>query len=305
MQVFLIIWRQFEGLTRPVLGYVAAVVAAAVGLTTGLVLLGQGVGNIAAVAGLALVAAYGERGRITLRGHLTVSNSLLPAIFAAVLFGPLAAMIVFGASALGLSFPLIGRVTYMASRAVTGALAAGAVTGIAALMAHGIGEIVVAATAAALIAEVADAGFASLTFWLRGHGRWHEAALDSLPVIAASVPFYSSAVAVLALSFQQLSPWTLPLFFAPALAAQRWFLLYQEQRRLADDLQGVNAQLTAANLSFAKGLIATLDARDRYTAGHSAAVAIYARDIAARMSLDESQQALVHLCGLVHDIGKI
>jgi len=89
------------------------------------------------------------------------------------------------------------------------------------------------------------------------------------------------------------------------LAAQRWFILYQDQRRLATDLQGANEQLKAANLSFAKGLIATLDARDRYTAGHSAAVAIYARDIARRMALDEEQQGLAHLCGLVHDIGKI
>jgi putative nucleotidyltransferase with HDIG domain len=89
------------------------------------------------------------------------------------------------------------------------------------------------------------------------------------------------------------------------LAAQRWFLLYQDQRRLADDLQVANDQLRAANLSFAKGLIATLDARDRYTAGHSAAVAIYARDIAVRMGLAEEDQQLAHLCGLVHDIGKI
>ncbi len=51
--------------------------------------------------------------------------------------------------------------------------------------------------------------------------------------------------------------------------------------------------------------MATLDARDQYTAGHSAAVAIYAKDIAKRMGLSEEQQELVHLCGLVHDIGKI
>jgi putative nucleotidyltransferase with HDIG domain len=51
--------------------------------------------------------------------------------------------------------------------------------------------------------------------------------------------------------------------------------------------------------------VATLDARDRYTAGHSAAVAIYARDIAERMGLSPAEQELVHLCGLVHDIGKI
>jgi putative nucleotidyltransferase with HDIG domain len=67
----------------------------------------------------------------------------------------------------------------------------------------------------------------------------------------------------------------------------------------------MNAQLERANLSFAKGLIATLDARDKYTAGHSAAVAIYARDIATRMGLGSDQADLAHLCGLVHDIGKI
>ena len=107
------------------------------------------------------------------------------------------------------------------------------------------------------------------------------------------------------MSYTDISPWTLPLFFAPALAAQRWFLLYQEQQRLASDLQVANDQLRAANLSFAKGLIATLDARDQYTAGHSAAVAIYARDIARRMDLGQDYADLAHLCGLVHDIGKI
>jgi putative nucleotidyltransferase with HDIG domain len=81
--------------------------------------------------------------------------------------------------------------------------------------------------------------------------------------------------------------------------------MYQDQHRLADDLTVANDQLRAANLSFAKGLIATLDARDRYTAGHSAAVAIYARDIATRMGLTNEEQQLAHLCGLVHDIGKI
>jgi putative nucleotidyltransferase with HDIG domain len=48
-----------------------------------------------------------------------------------------------------------------------------------------------------------------------------------------------------------------------------------------------------------------LDARDRYTAGHSAAVAVYARDIAERMGLSDANQRLAHLCGLVHDVGKI
>jgi len=270
-----------------------------------LIATGHSFGSWVAVVALAVGAAFGERDHITLRDQLTVSISLLPAIFAAVLFGPLAAMVVFGASAIFISFPLAGRICYIGTRALTGAMAAGAVAAVSSVFPHGIGQTVAAATAAALVAEVADTILSAITFWLRGAGSWRDVASDSIPVIAASVPFYSSAVAILAFAYQHLSPWTLPLFYVPALAAQRWFLLYQEQRRLAEDLKAANDQLRAANLSFAKGLIATLDARDRYTAGHSAAVAIYARDIARRLGMESDQQELAHLCGLVHDIGKI
>ncbi|HEX4679447.1 MAG TPA: HD-GYP domain-containing protein [Gaiellaceae bacterium] len=286
--------------------YLLVVGVVAVAVAVALVLAGVGVGAPAAVVSLALIAAISEwRGRIALRGKLTVSISLFPSVFAAVLFGPLAGMVVFSASALGLNMPLAGRVAYFCNRALIGAVAGGAALSVASLFSAGPGATVAAATAAALAAELTDAAFTSLTFTLRRLGDWTDAARDLLPVIAASVPFYSPVVAILALSYREVSPWTLPLFFAPALAAQRWFLMYQEQRRLATDLKAANAQLEAANLSFAKGLIATLDARDQYTAGHSAAVAVYAHDIAARMGLGEEHSQLAHLCGLVHDIGKI
>ena len=93
--------------------------------------------------------------------------------------------------------------------------------------------MLVAATVAATVAEVADAALASIVFSLRGFGRWYEAVRDLLPVVVASIPFYGPVVAVLVLAYRDISPWTLPLFFVPALAAQRWFLMYQEQRRLA------------------------------------------------------------------------
>jgi putative nucleotidyltransferase with HDIG domain len=105
--------------------------------------------------------------------------------------------------------------------------------------------------------------------------------------------------------YVRVSPWTLALFLVPAMAAQRLYGLYQEQRQLASDLSFANKTLEEANLQFASALIATLDARDRYTAGHSAAVAIYSRDIAERMGLAVDVQKQTYLCGLVHDIGKI
>jgi putative nucleotidyltransferase with HDIG domain len=112
-------------------------------------------------------------------------------------------------------------------------------------------------------------------------------------------------VAVLAYSYLTISPWSVALFAIPAVAAQRLLLVYRQQRETAEALGTANARLARANLSFATALVATLDARDRYTAGHSAAVAIYARDIAKRMGLSESEQERAHLCGLVHDVGKI
>jgi putative nucleotidyltransferase with HDIG domain len=305
-QVFSRFRQVFADLSAPIRVYIAGVALCASAIATGLGIAGVGLGPMAAVAGLACIAAIAEwRGRIDLRGDLTVSISMFPSIFAAVLFGPLAGMTVFAASATVLNLPLAGRITYFFNRALIGAGAGAAAAAVGAIMAKGPGEIVAAATAAALSAEIADAVLTSLTFELRGLGRWTDAARDLLPVIVASVPFYSPVVAILALAYRDVSPWTLPLFFAPGLAAQRWFLLYQEQRRLAADLIGVNDRLRAANLSFAKGLIATLDARDRYTAGHSAAVATYAKDIAARMGLEHAEQELAYLCGLVHDIGKI
>ncbi len=125
------------------------------------------------------------------------------------------------------------------------------------------------------------------------------------PIVLLSAPAYAPVIAVLAFAYEEVSPWTLALFLVPSMAAQRLYGLYQEQRRLADDLSVANETLERANLQFAGALIATLDARDRYTAGHSAAVAIYSRDIARRMDLPEETQELAYLCGLVHDIGKI
>ena len=71
----------------------------------------------------------------------------------------------------------------------------------------------------------------------------------------------------------------------PALAAQRLFAMYLQQRTLASELKGANERLNRSNLEFAEALVATLEQSDLYTAGHSKAVAIYSRDIAERMGL--------------------
>ena len=48
-----------------------------------------------------------------------------------------------------------------------------------------------------------------------------------------------------------------------------------------------------------------VDAKDRYTSGHSKRVAEYAGMLAKRMGLSEEEQKEIYRAGLLHDIGKI
>ena len=125
------------------------------------------------------------------------------------------------------------------------------------------------------------------------------------PILMGAVPLYVPLILLLVYAYEQISAWSLILFLVPALAAHRLHGLYRQQQDTTEQLRLANDRLERASLSFATALVAALDARDQYTAGHSAAVAVYARDIAARLGLSEEEQQLAHLCGLVHDIGKV
>jgi putative nucleotidyltransferase with HDIG domain len=294
-------------ITRRMAIYLAALVAGTTSLAAGLAASGWELGSVWTVAVLAIAAAVAERGSVQFERGVQMESSIsnLPVLLAAVVCGPLAAMVVGAASMLGaLDWPRLRLATYTLTRALGGGF-----TGLVAVWAagatdNGVGSIAFAIALGGVAVEFADLGFLCITAWVRGR-RVAPLARVLLPITLLSVPLYAPLVGLLALAYNAISPWTLPLFLIPALAAQRLFGLYQDQRRLASDLGLVNQRLERANMSFATALVATLDARDRYTAGHSAAVAVYARDIAERLGLSNDHQQLAHLCGLVHDIGKI
>ena len=52
-------------------------------------------------------------------------------------------------------------------------------------------------------------------------------------------------------------------------------------------------------------LVSALDAKDTYTCGHSERVAWLSRELATLLELDKEIVEQIHICGLVHDIGKI
>jgi hypothetical protein len=301
-------------LQRRTVVYVLTLAIAAVATGVALVAAGYTLESPFTVLVLAAVAIVAERVDVHLTRNLQLSISSLPGLLAAVLFGPLAAAIVGGLSMLGDNeltsrgapdrAPRLKWATYTSTRFITGAVVGLAAQGTIAVVPSTFGGVIAATLVGAVVGETLDVAFSAITAAVRGRS-----VLDTVraaaPVVALVPPLYAPVVALLAFMYIEVSPWTLALFLVPTMAAQRLHGLYQKERHLAAELTTANETLERANLQFAAALIATLDARDRYTAGHSAAVAIYSRDIAERMGLSEETQAHAYLCGLVHDIGKI
>lgn len=287
--------------------YVAVLTTTAVACAAILTARGYGLGDMWTVLALAAVNAIAERSGVWLTRTTQMSIALLPTLFAAVLFGPLAAAVVNAASMLGDSELLAPRdperaprlkwATYTSSRFLTGAAAGLVAEEVLAGTNTGFGGLIAATLISAVVAEGLDVGFAAGTGRIRGGSMLR--VLQTLgPIMLTSVPTYAPVVALLALAYQDISQWTTPLFFVPALAAQRLYGMYQNQRSLAERLED-------ANVSFAVALVTALEASDSYTAGHSRAVAIYSRDIAERMGFPQEECDRAFLCGLVHDIGKV
>jgi putative nucleotidyltransferase with HDIG domain len=265
----------------------------------------------------AMLALLAERESIPVSASTEASVAALPLVFAAVVFGPIGAIVVGGVAMLsefpwtrfvrraehGLERPYLRFVVWTSSRVLVAAVGGVVAWG---LLGEPTAGSIVAATAAALCAiTVADLTLTGLTLRIRGTDKTLRTIVSVGKISAASVPIYGAVAALLVYAYLEITPLTAALFIVPAVAFQRLLAVTRKQQEALSSLASVNERLERANLSFATALVATLDARDRYTAGHSEAVAMYARDIAAEFGWSQAQQQLVDLCGLVHDIGKI
>jgi len=293
------------------LGWIGLLVVGAAGMCTGLIAAGWRLNHPVAIAVLAVVALAAERESIRLSPTIEVSVASLVCIFAAVVCGPLAAVIVGGIGLLADlprrdgDQPTLRWLTWTAIRVIVSGSIGLTAAAVAAAVGPGFWGLVGAVTAAFVVENALDLSLTLVAPAIRGTGHWRETARSIAPALLGSLPIQAPVIAVLAFSYVTISPWSVVLFAIPGVAAHRLLLLYRQQRDTAEALGSANAQLAKANLSFATALVATLDARDRYTAGHSAAVARYAQDIARRMELSSREQEVIHLCGLVHDVGKI
>ena len=64
-------------------------------------------------------------------------------------------------------------------------------------------------------------------------------------------------------------------------------------------------QLRQMNTSIIRSLSYAIDAKDRYTRGHSQRVAEYSLAMARKMGKSEEEQQTIYFAGLLHDVGKI
>ena len=76
----------------------------------------------------------------------------------------------------------------------------------------------------------------------------------------------------------------------------------EEQTQVAEDRR---RQVEKLSEEVMKTLASTIDAKDKYTNGHSIRVAVYSKEIAKRYGMSKKEQKEIYQMGLLHDIGKI
>jgi putative nucleotidyltransferase with HDIG domain len=274
----------------------------------------QGIGNWQALAALVVIAVVAEGRSMPVRSTLELSVAYLPVILAAILFGPGAGGLVGLLCMAGdRDGPMLRWVVYASSRTMSGVIA-----GWAALAASNLAgltemwQFLVVAVVSAACAMCVDVAVNAMVTLLRKPLTLRQFLHLTVPSLGLTASLYTPLVALYAYAYSHAGMIVLAFLAIPLLAAHLSHSMFARLRQLIEQLTTTNARLEDANehlrsvnLSFAWAMIRTLEARDRYTAGHSTAVAVYSRDIAGEMGMPEEDVELVYLAGLVHDIGKI
>lgn len=79
----------------------------------------------------------------------------------------------------------------------------------------------------------------------------------------------------------------------------------EEISRLNQEIARLRRRLRHAHVDSIMALVATVEAKDKYTERHSAQVSIYAERLAKAAGLSEADVEVVVIAALLHDIGKI
>ena len=81
--------------------------------------------------------------------------------------------------------------------------------------------------------------------------------------------------------------------------------LSKEVDEKTKELQDMQKSMEKYYFQVISALSSAVEAKDRYTRGHSLRVATYAKELSKRMGMSEEKQREIYYAGLLHDIGKI
>lgn len=262
---------------------------------------------------LLILSLGGQRLVFMIRGqHL--SAGLVAQVLAMALLGPAPAVAVSLASALfistGRQLPLSAWLNNLATFAIfplVGGVLSQALIGDvhdpANHLAKGI-TFALVVFGVYFVALILDFGAIAMDNWIVGNRPIGAQIRDVLgPVLPGHVAA-GALTAVLAVAYNSLGTSALFASVLVILIFQHLMVALLRSEERADQLEARSIHLASLQLGVLTTLVETLALRDRMTARHAAAVARYARELAAEIGLDDAEQDLVHTAGLLHDIGK-
>jgi diguanylate cyclase (GGDEF)-like protein/putative nucleotidyltransferase with HDIG domain len=312
---------RFLSLSRSLAAFVGLV--SLVGITAGVV--GAIFGHSHDWIGLAaIIALVGAGQALALEvDDGSISVSAVGAIAGAALFGPRAAL------ALAITTTAVewsarrDPFHYVVFNIGTLSLASLAAAGVfTAGFAGDLGRLVYvgAGFAAGATYFAVNMGLLSMAVAIEGHQRWFAVFKERFAWLATHYLVYGFIAGVIWVGHDTAGLWALAVFALPLLLMRKTQEAYlrhtqrsaQKLREAAETIQTQNVSLEHANkllrersTAAMESLSATVDARDKYTAGHSRRVQQLALAIGRELGLSQAELDLLGHAALFHDIGKL
>jgi hypothetical protein len=129
-----------------------------------------------------------------------------------------------------------------------------------------------------------------LSYVVEGTSSWRDVLAELIPAGAEVLPFAVLGF-LLGRLYISLGPTVMLLIIVPILIAREMFASYTRVKDARDETVGM--------------LIHALEAKDRYTSGHSERVADYARYIGEELNFMPARLERLRFAALMHDIGKL
>ena len=129
-----------------------------------------------------------------------------------------------------------------------------------------------------------------LSYVIEGTSSWRQVLAELLPAGAEVLPFAALGF-LLGRLYLSFGPTVMLLIIVPMFIAREMFASYMRVKESHDETVGM--------------LIHALEAKDRYTSGHSERVAEYARYIGEELNFMPARLERLRFAALMHDIGKL